>query len=58
MPLVANVLRHGAGPIEIRLSRGPGGLRIEVHDDGRAAPFSGMRATMASAAGAWNCWTA
>jgi anti-sigma regulatory factor (Ser/Thr protein kinase) len=36
--LVANALRHGAGPIEIRLSRGPGGLRIEVHDDGPGRP--------------------
>jgi anti-sigma regulatory factor (Ser/Thr protein kinase) len=36
--LVANALRHGAGPIEIRLSCGPGGLRVEVHDDGAGRP--------------------
>jgi anti-sigma regulatory factor (Ser/Thr protein kinase) len=36
--LVANALRHGAGPIEIRLFRGPGGLRVEVHDDGAGRP--------------------
>jgi signal transduction histidine kinase len=36
--LVANALRHGAGPIEIRLSGAAGGLRIEVHDDGAGRP--------------------
>jgi anti-sigma regulatory factor (Ser/Thr protein kinase) len=36
--LVANALRHGAGPIEVRLSRGPGALRIEVHDEGAGRP--------------------
>jgi anti-sigma regulatory factor (Ser/Thr protein kinase) len=36
--LGANALRHGAGPIEIRLSCGPGGLRVEVHDDGPGRP--------------------
>jgi anti-sigma regulatory factor (Ser/Thr protein kinase) len=36
--LVANALRHGAGPIEIRLSCGPGALRVEVHDDGAGRP--------------------
>ena len=36
--LVANALRHGAGPVEIRLSCGPGGLRVEVHDEGAGRP--------------------
>ncbi|HMG65385.1 MAG TPA: ATP-binding protein [Streptosporangiaceae bacterium] len=36
--LVANALRHGAGPIEIQLFRGPAGLRVEVHDDGAGRP--------------------
>ena len=36
--LVANALRHGAGPIQVRLSCGPGGLRVEVHDDGAGRP--------------------
>jgi K+-sensing histidine kinase KdpD len=36
--LVANALRHGADPIEIRLSCGPAGLRVEVHEDGPGRP--------------------
>jgi hypothetical protein len=36
--LVANALRHGAGPVTARLSGTPGGLRIEVHDDGPGRP--------------------
>jgi signal transduction histidine kinase len=36
--LVANALRHGAGPIEVGLSGVAGGLRIAVHDDGAGRP--------------------
>jgi anti-sigma regulatory factor (Ser/Thr protein kinase) len=36
--LVANALRHGAGPVQVRLCRAPGGLRIEVHDEGAGRP--------------------
>jgi signal transduction histidine kinase len=36
--LVANALRHGAGPIEVRLSGAAGVLRIGVHDDGAGRP--------------------
>lgn len=32
--LVANAIRHGAGPVEVRLFRDAGALRIEVSDDG------------------------
>jgi serine/threonine-protein kinase RsbW len=36
--LVANALRHGAGPVQVRLCRAPGGLRVEVHDEGAGRP--------------------
>jgi anti-sigma regulatory factor (Ser/Thr protein kinase) len=36
--LVTNALRHGAGTISIRLSRGGGALRVEVHDHGAGRP--------------------
>jgi anti-sigma regulatory factor (Ser/Thr protein kinase) len=30
--LVANAVRHAGTPLEVRLVRTPGGIRIEVHD--------------------------
>ena len=35
---VTNGLRHGAGPIEVRISCNGSELRIEVHDDGSGRP--------------------
>ncbi len=36
--LVANAILHGAGQIEVLLSRGARDLRAEVHDDGAGRP--------------------
>jgi len=36
--LVTNALRHGAGPIRVRLTAADGDLRVDVHDDGHARP--------------------
>ena len=36
--LAANALRHGAGPVGVRLSYACGDLRVEVHDDGPGRP--------------------
>jgi anti-sigma regulatory factor (Ser/Thr protein kinase) len=36
--LVTNALRHGTGPIEVRLFYRCGDLRIEVHDSGQGRP--------------------
>jgi anti-sigma regulatory factor (Ser/Thr protein kinase) len=36
--LAANALRHGDGPVGVRLSYGCGDLRVEVHDDGPGRP--------------------
>lgn len=37
--LVTNALRHGAGPVEIRLCYDPGSrIRVEVHDQGDGRP--------------------
>ena len=35
---VTNALRHGEGPIRVRISFDGGHLRIEVHDDGAGRP--------------------
>ncbi len=35
---VTNALRHGEGPIKVRISCDGGHLRIEVHDDGSGRP--------------------
>jgi anti-sigma regulatory factor (Ser/Thr protein kinase) len=35
---VTNALRHGEGPITLRVSRDVTSLRIEVHDDGSGRP--------------------
>ena len=36
--LVTNSIVHGAGPVEIGLSRAPGHLRVEVRDNGTGQP--------------------
>jgi signal transduction histidine kinase len=36
--LATNALRHGSGPIEVRLSCAGGDLCIQVHDDGQGRP--------------------
>ena len=36
--LVANAVRHGGGPVWMRVSAGDGGLRVEVHDNGAGRP--------------------
>jgi signal transduction histidine kinase len=36
--LVTNAIRHGAGPIRVRVSRACGDLRVEVHDHGAGRP--------------------
>ena len=36
--LVTNAIRHGAGPVEIRISHEHRYLHMEVHDDGPARP--------------------
>lgn len=36
--LATNALRHGSGPIEVRLSYDSGDLCVEVHDDGQGRP--------------------
>jgi two-component sensor histidine kinase len=36
--LVTNAVQHGGGTINIRLSRGGGALRVEVHDHGAGRP--------------------
>jgi signal transduction histidine kinase len=36
--LVTNAVRHGDGPIEMRLSFADGDLRVEVHDNGAGRP--------------------
>jgi two-component sensor histidine kinase len=37
--LLSNALRHGAGPVEIRLAYDPGRMiRAEVHDEGEGRP--------------------
>jgi anti-sigma regulatory factor (Ser/Thr protein kinase) len=40
--LVANAVRHGAGPIEVTLSQRPGALRIAVSDAGPATEITAM----------------
>lgn len=37
--LVANAIRHGQGPIDVRLSHDGSNLRVEVHDDGAGRPI-------------------
>jgi anti-sigma regulatory factor (Ser/Thr protein kinase) len=36
--LVANAIRHGQGPIGVRISHDGTSLRVEVHDDGAGRP--------------------
>ena len=36
--LVANAIRHGQGPIGVRISHDGTHLRVEVHDDGAGRP--------------------
>ncbi|GMA92342.1 hypothetical protein GCM10025869_28710 [Homoserinibacter gongjuensis] len=38
---LTNVARHGVGVtrVEVRVTRAPDGIRVEVRDDGRVAPF-------------------
>jgi signal transduction histidine kinase len=38
---LTNIARHGVGVtrVEVRVARAPDGIRIEVRDDGRVAPF-------------------
>ena len=36
--LVANAIRHGYGPIGVRISHDGTNLRVEVHDDGAGRP--------------------
>ena len=36
--LVTNAIRHGDGPIQVRISYDGGDLRVEVHDDGPGRP--------------------
>jgi anti-sigma regulatory factor (Ser/Thr protein kinase) len=37
--LVANAIRHGQGPIGVRISHDGTNLRVEVHDDGAGRPI-------------------
>ncbi|MFJ6833513.1 sensor histidine kinase [Streptomyces sp. NPDC091209] len=39
-PLLDNALRHASARIELRADRGPGGVRVEVTDDGPGVPAS------------------
>ncbi|SRR6266536_6217130 len=43
--LVTNALRHGDGPIGVRLSYAGGDLRVEVHDAGAGRPVRQHAAT-------------
>jgi signal transduction histidine kinase len=36
--LVANAIRHGAGPVWVRIARDGDHLHVEVHDDGPGRP--------------------
>lgn len=38
--LVANAIRHGEGPVEVRLAHRPGTLRVEVTDGGDPGPLT------------------
>ena len=37
--LATNAIRHGVGPIEVRVSYTRGGLRVDVHDLGAGRPI-------------------
>jgi len=43
--LATNALRHGDGPIGVRLSYADGDLRVEVHDSGAGRPVRQHAAT-------------
>src|SRR5712691_1113935 len=49
--LVTNAIRHGDGPIQVRISYDGGDLRVEVHDDGAG----GRQPPTTNPAGAWHC---
>jgi signal transduction histidine kinase len=42
--LVTNALRHGEGPVRVRVSYAGGDLRVDVHDDGAGRPVSQLAA--------------
>src|SRR5260221_5669316 len=48
--LVTNAIRHGDGPIQVRMSYDRGDLCVEVHDDGAGRPVR-RRATAADESG-------
>ncbi len=51
--LFTNAIRHGAGPIEVRLSAGDGRLRLEVHDRGGGRPALRPVERSGSTIGGW-----
>jgi anti-sigma regulatory factor (Ser/Thr protein kinase) len=56
--LVTNAIRHGDGPIQVRLSYAVGDLSVEVHDDGAGRPFRRQATPEDDCGRAWSCSTA